>query len=98
MAEASQKVYNKHSDRKFIGMYDMGGTPSYMIRDIDLIRDITIKDFDYFVNHFFSMDKTQDPLLGILNFQLEYSLRSEMKSLNNSKILVSRSYPKVVFI
>lgn len=64
MAISSQNIYNKHSDKKFVGIFQLGGSPSYIIRDLDLIRDITIKDFDYFMNHYFQLDKKTDPLLG----------------------------------
>lgn len=65
MALSSQVIYQKHSqDRKFVGMFEAGGVPSFMVMDPDLIRDVTIKDFDYFVNHFFQLDKELDPLLS----------------------------------
>lgn len=70
VAESVQDVYNRHSNRKFIGMYDIGGVPSYMIKDPELINRITIKDFDYFVNHFFQLDTSLDPLLGRALFSM----------------------------
>lgn len=79
-AESSQHVYNKYSDKKFIGMYEPGGSPSYMIRDLDLIRQITIKDFDHFLNHFFQLDKHLDPLLGRTLFSMSNQPWREMRS------------------
>lgn len=64
LPESVRDVYKKHSDRRFIGIYDMGSKPAYMIIDPDLINKICIKDFDYFVNHFFQLDKELDPLMG----------------------------------
>lgn len=64
MPESVRDIYKKHSDRRFIGIYDMGSKPAYMINDPDLVNKICIKDFDYFVNHFFQLDKELDPLFG----------------------------------
>lgn len=64
MPESVRDVYRKHSDRRFIGIFDMGSKPAYMINDPDLINKICIKDFDYFQNHFFQLDKELDPLMG----------------------------------
>lgn len=39
-------------------------TPVLLICDPELIKTITIKDFDYFVNRNFSVDPEIDPLFG----------------------------------
>ena len=43
-------LYNKHRDQKIVGHYGFLGKPLLMIKDIDYIKDITIKDFDAFVD------------------------------------------------
>lgn len=78
--ETMIELYRKHSERKFIGMYEIGGKPSFLIRDPDLIRDITIKDFDYFLNHNFRMDIELDPLLGRSLFSMANQPWREMRS------------------
>lgn len=80
MAIASQQIYQRHPNKRFIGMYEMGGNPSFLICDPDLIRDITIKDFDYFVNHNFRLDKDLDPLLGRTLFSMSNQPWREMRS------------------
>lgn len=80
MAITTQKIYQKHSDNRFVGMFEIGGQPSFMIMDPDLIRDITIKDFDYFVNHFFQLDKKLDPLLGRALFGMTNQPWRDMRS------------------
>lgn len=57
-------IHKKYSDQKFIGIYDLGSKPAYLINDPELINRIGIKDFDHFVNHFFQLDKELDPLMG----------------------------------
>lgn len=80
LAISSQNIYQKYSGRKFVGMFEIGGSPSFMIRDPDLIRDITIKDFDFFVNHYFQLDKEMDPLLGRSLFSMSNQPWREMRS------------------
>lgn len=45
-------------------MYNIGGQPMYVIRDIEMIKKITSKDFDHFVNHRFHVEQESDPLIG----------------------------------
>lgn len=61
LAENYRKNARKH---RIVGMYELGGQPSHMILDPKLIRDITIKDFDHFVNHNLDLDTSMDPLFG----------------------------------
>ena len=42
-------LYNEHSDRRYFGMFELN-RPVLFVRDLDLIRAITIKDFDHFVD------------------------------------------------
>lgn len=57
-------LYKIYSNEEVVGTYDVGGSPVYVINDVDLVKKITSKDFDHFVNHRFQMDKNIDPLLG----------------------------------
>lgn len=50
MAEMANDIYNAFPDRRTVGMYQML-EPLLMIRDPELIRQVTIKDFDHFVDH-----------------------------------------------
>lgn len=57
-------LYKIHSKEQVIGTYDLGGTPIYVINDIDISKKIASKDFDHFVNHRFQVDKNIDPIMG----------------------------------
>lgn len=80
MAISSQNIYKAYSDRKFVGMYEIGGAPSFMINDPDIIRDITVKDYEYFLNHYFQLDKQLDPLLGRTLFSMKNQPWRDMRS------------------
>lgn len=42
----------------------MFGTPTFIVRDPELIKQITIKDFDHFVNHDRNFDEKIDKMFG----------------------------------
>lgn len=46
------------------------GTPNYVVTDTELIKQITIKDFDHFVNHDKSFNEDIDKLTGKMLFTL----------------------------
>lgn len=57
-------IYMAYPHESVVGIYDIGGQPMYVIRDIELIKKITTKDFDHFVNHKFHVEVKSDPLIG----------------------------------
>ncbi|XP_058820111.1 probable cytochrome P450 9f2 [Topomyia yanbarensis] len=60
-----QYIYNKYSDAKVFGMFD-AMTPILVVRDPELIKKITIKDFEYFADH--------RPMFGDSNNDNPYSI------------------------
>ncbi|KAG4072747.1 hypothetical protein HA402_001859 [Bradysia odoriphaga] len=79
MPDSLYDVYKKHSDRKFVGIYDLGGKPSFLINDPELINRISIKDFDSFVNHFLLFDKELNPLIVRTLFAMSNQEWREMR-------------------
>ncbi|KOX69482.1 Cytochrome P450 9e2 [Melipona quadrifasciata] len=47
-AETVKKSYNLDSESKYVSLFDM---TMFVIRDLDLIKSITMKNFDYYPNH-----------------------------------------------
>lgn len=62
--EIFRNIYQKFPKEKFIGMYDILGTPVYLIKDPDLINQMSIKDFDYFVNRRTTINESADAFLS----------------------------------
>nr|QZM07460.1 cytochrome P450 monooxygenase CYP9EK5 [Lasioderma serricorne] len=59
-----KEYYNSYPNERYVGMFQMG-TPSLVIRDIDLIKQLTIKDFDHFVDHMgFGISQDKDDLFS----------------------------------
>ncbi|KZC05575.1 Cytochrome P450 9e2 [Dufourea novaeangliae] len=63
MADMLKKIYNLHHDAKYVGIYDFNN-PVVLLRDIELIKSITIKNFEAFPDHRSFTDRKLDPLLG----------------------------------
>ncbi|KAJ8675066.1 hypothetical protein QAD02_010852 [Eretmocerus hayati] len=56
-------VYNVNKEAKYIGCYTFSN-PVLMIRDLDLIKSILVKNFDHFAYHKHFVDEEVDPLFG----------------------------------
>lgn len=55
-----RRCYDHFPNEKFIGIYDFGGQPSYLIRDPNLIQQIMITDFNRFANSKFAFGNKTD--------------------------------------
>jgi len=62
-AQVIQELYNLHSEAKYIGAFDFTRL-IVVIRDLELIKSIAIKNFDSFEDHLFFGSDNQDPLFG----------------------------------
>lgn len=72
--------YNAFPGKRFFGMFEVIGSPVYVIRDPELMKQIAIKDFDHFVNHRSFVSKDLDPLLGRSLFVMKDEKWREMRS------------------
>ncbi|XP_063977909.1 cytochrome P450 9e2-like [Diachasmimorpha longicaudata] len=64
-----QKLYYFDPSAKYVGFFDFQ-TPVVMLRDRELIKTITVKGFDHFVNHRDFITSDLDPLFGNLLFTM----------------------------
>lgn len=60
-ADIIQETYNISPNLRYIGVYQMM-QPILMIRDPELIKQITVKDFDAFMDHLPFIKDEVDPL------------------------------------
>ncbi|XP_065169105.1 cytochrome P450 9e2-like [Atheta coriaria] len=70
MIEMVQRLYNRHSNERYEGIYQMM-LPTLMLRDLDLIKQVTVKDFDHFVDHRQFVPEGSDPLWSKNLFSLQ---------------------------
>ncbi|EFN63656.1 Cytochrome P450 9e2, partial [Camponotus floridanus] len=62
-AEFVKSLYDLSPDAKYVGMYEFT-RPPIVIRDPELIKSITLKHFDMFMDRRAFLDEIQDPLLS----------------------------------
>lgn len=69
LTKMMERMYNAAPGERFVGMYQFM-TPTLLIRDPELIKQISIKDFDHFMDHKPLVSEEVDPLLGRNLFSL----------------------------
>ncbi|XP_058802793.1 cytochrome P450 9e2-like [Phymastichus coffea] len=57
-------IYRMYPEAKYVGAFDFGMRPVILLRDPELIKTVTIKNFDSFPNHYVVFDEKLDPLFG----------------------------------
>ncbi|XP_051170750.1 cytochrome P450 9e2-like [Leptopilina boulardi] len=68
--EFQLKLYNKFSNSKYFGYYDFQ-TPVIVLRDIELIKSIGVKNFESFQDHRLFFDDSSDPMFSRNLFALK---------------------------
>jgi len=63
LAEIVGKVYNINPDAKYVGFFD-SMNPVVVIRDLDIIKSVGVKNFEMFPDHRSFIDEVNDPLFG----------------------------------
>ena len=58
-----KSVYNLYPNAKYIGLYNVKN-PIIMLREPELIKSVTLKHFDMFMDHVSFVDENQDPVFG----------------------------------
>ncbi|XP_037910857.1 probable cytochrome P450 9f2 isoform X5 [Hermetia illucens] len=79
MFDMFKRFYMKYKDDKYYGMFEMRN-PSLMIASPEMIKQITIKDFDYFLNHRVVLDVEDEPLFGNSLFALKDQKWKDMRA------------------
>lgn len=80
MVTSFRQIYKAFPNEAFVGFYDIGGSPSYLIRDPELIKQLAIKDFDHFVDHKLAIDHNIDPLFGRTLFAIRGQKWQKMRA------------------
>ncbi|KAK4875965.1 hypothetical protein RN001_012387 [Aquatica leii] len=62
-------IYKKFSDHRYVGIYQFN-EPVLLIRDLELIKQIMVKDFDFFPDHRTFLPPNVDSLWGKNIFQM----------------------------
>ncbi|CAH0397697.1 unnamed protein product [Chilo suppressalis] len=78
-SEQIYRLYNEFPNERFIGRYEFLNAV-VMVKDFELIKRITIKDFENFLDHRNILDEKTDPLFGRNLFSLKGQEWKDMRS------------------
>jgi cytochrome P450 family 6 len=65
-----QKIYGEHKDKPYVGIFSFD-QPSLVIRDLDLVKKILVKDAHSFIDRIISFNERLDPFFGKTMFTLK---------------------------
>lgn len=63
ITEDIDEVYRAFPDERYVG-YIEGTTPTILVRDPEIMKSVTTKDFDHFMNHKNFLSEDLEPLFG----------------------------------
>lgn len=76
---------------RYVG-YIEGSTPIILVRDPELVKRITVKDFDHFVDHKPLLNEETEPLLGSNLFSMKGKRKYITYSTKNQKVTIDLNY------
>lgn len=94
LTELVKKLYFLNEDAKYVGFFD-GTTPAVLIRDLELIKTIGVRNAENFPDHRAFIDDINDPLLGKNLFSLRGTQWREARALLSPSF--SSSKMKIMF-
>ncbi|XP_063618744.1 uncharacterized protein LOC134791626 [Cydia splendana] len=77
--DVNLNLYNKFPEERFVGNFEFL-KPVVLIRDIELIKKVTVKDFEYFLDHRSFVSEDVDPFFGRNLFSLKGQEWKDMRS------------------
>jgi cytochrome P450 family 6 len=63
IGEQLQRIYAENSDKPYVGIFSFD-KPSLVIRDLELVKDVLVKDFHTFMDRTLSTDEKLEPLFA----------------------------------
>jgi cytochrome P450 len=58
-----QRIYNEHSDKPYVGIFSFD-KPILLIRDVELVKNILVKDSQSFIDHMLTINEELDPFVS----------------------------------
>ncbi|KAL0100765.1 hypothetical protein PUN28_019267 [Cardiocondyla obscurior] len=89
IADMIAEVYSVDPDAKYVGTFNFT-MPVVMIRDLELLKSVTIKNFDSFEDHLFFGSETHDPLFGNNLFALRGDKWRDIRALMSPAFTASK--------
>ena len=96
IGEHLQRIYNEHSDKPYVGIFSFD-KPSLLVRDLDLVKNILVKDFQNFVDRIFSVEERFDPLFANILYALQGQLWRHLRT-NLNPVFTSHKMKKMFYL
>jgi cytochrome P450 family 6 len=96
IGEQLQRIYNEHSDKPYVGIFSFD-KPSLLIRDLELVKNILVKDFQNFMDRTFSFDDKIDPIFSKNIFVLDGQLWRHIRT-NLTPVFTSRKMKTIFYL
>ncbi|KAK4874013.1 hypothetical protein RN001_013373 [Aquatica leii] len=77
--DAVQSLYQEFSNERYFGSYQFF-RPTLIVNDLDLIKRITVKDYEHFIDHSGIISEDLDPLMGKSLFNLKGQRWRDMRA------------------
>ncbi|KAF4522250.1 hypothetical protein B566_EDAN009094 [Ephemera danica] len=77
--EFNQRLYREYQGEPYVG-YFQGRTPTLMVFDKNIVKNIFVKDFAHFTDHGFRINEEADPLEAKNLFNMEGQKWKEMRA------------------
>jgi cytochrome P450 family 6 len=88
IGEHLQRMYNEHSDKPYVGIFSFD-KPNLLIRDLELVKNILVKDFQNFMDRIISFEDKVDPIFCNNLFSLKGQLWRHLRT-NLTPVFTSR--------
>jgi cytochrome P450 len=95
-AEQLQNIYNEHSNKPYVGIFSFDN-PSLLIRDVELVKNILVKDFQNFMDRTLSIELKFDPLFGNVLSSLKGQLWRHLRT-NLTPVFTSSNMKKMFYL
>jgi cytochrome P450 family 6 len=70
IGEHLQKIYDNYNDKPYVGIFSFD-RPTLVICDLDIVKNILVKDAQYFIDRVITFNERLDPLFGKTMFTLK---------------------------
>ena len=91
-----QKIYVDFNDEPYVGIFAFD-QPGLVIRDINLVKDILVKDAHSFIDHIITFNEVLDPFFGKTMFTLKGERWRHMR-LNLSPVFTSGKMKRMFYL
>jgi cytochrome P450 len=96
IGEQLQRIYNEHSDKPYVGIFSFD-KPSLLVRDVDLVKKILVKDFQNFMDRLLLFEERFDPLIGNMLTVLKGQIWRHLRT-NLTPVFTSRKMKKMFYL